>query len=79
MTRRVIVSLEEDVAVAAEQAGVDLSDVLSRALRRSLPQLQDKERAASDEEWRKENREAIEAINRFIDEHGLFSDGIRMF
>jgi antitoxin CcdA len=79
MTRRVIVSLEEDVAVAAEQAGVDLSDVLSRALRRSLPQLQDKERAASDEEWRKENREAIEAINRFIEEHGLFSDGVRMF
>lgn len=79
MTRRVIVSLEEDVAVAAEQAGVDLSDVLSRALRRSLPQLRDNERAASDEEWRRENREAIEAINRFIDEHGLFSDGVRMF
>ncbi len=79
MTRRVTIALEEDVIAAAEAAGVDLSEELSRALRRSLPELQDKEREAADAKWREENREAIEAVNRLIEEHGLFSDGMRMF
>jgi antitoxin CcdA len=79
MTRRVTIAIEEDVIAAAEAAGVDLSEVLSRALRRSLPELQDRERDAADATWRNENREAIEAVNRLIEEHGMFSDGMRMF
>lgn len=79
MTKRVTLALEDDVIAAAENAGVDLSEVLSRALRRSLPQLQEKDREAANARWRDENREAIEAVNRFINENGLFSDGARMF
>ncbi len=79
MTRHVTLALEEEVVAAAEAAGVDLSEVLSRALRRSLPELQDNEREAANVKWRAENREAIEAVNRLIKEHGMFSDGLRMF
>jgi antitoxin CcdA len=79
MTRHVTITLEEDVIAAAEAAGVDLSEVLSRALRRSLPELQDKEREVANAKWREENREAIEAVNRLIEQHGMFSDGMRMF
>jgi antitoxin CcdA len=31
------------------------------------------------EKWLAENREAIEAYNRFVDENGVFSDGWRIF
>jgi len=31
------------------------------------------------EKWLEENREAIAAYNRFVDEHGVFSDGWRSF
>ena len=79
MTRHVTVALEDDLIAAAEAAGVNLSEVLSRALQRSLPQLQGKDRDAANAKWQEENREAIEAVNRLIEEHGLFSDGIRMF
>ena len=80
MTRHVTIALDEDVIAAAEQAGVDLSEVLSRALRRSLPQLQDRERNAADAKWQEENRDAIEAVNRIIEEDGfVFPDGARMF
>ncbi|MBB1241832.1 antitoxin, partial [Klebsiella pneumoniae] len=29
--------------------------------------------------WQEENREALEALNRFNDEHGCFSDEYRTF
>ena len=31
------------------------------------------------EKWLEENREDIAAYNRFVDEHGVFSDGWRSF
>ncbi len=31
------------------------------------------------EKWLAENREAIDAYNRFVDENGVFSDGWRSF
>jgi antitoxin CcdA len=79
MTRHVTIALDEDVIAAAEAAGVDLAEVLSRALRRSLPELQESEQAAANTKWRQQNREAIQAVNRLIEDHGLFSDGMRMF
>lgn len=29
--------------------------------------------------WLEENREAIEAFNAYVEEHGVFSDGWRLF
>ena len=29
--------------------------------------------------WQEDNREAIEAHNRFVEEHGIFSDRLRRF
>lgn len=79
MNERVTLELEAKVLAAARDAGLDLSELLSRAVRRCLPQLDAAESAALDKQWQEENREAIEASNRMIEEHGLFSDGMRTF
>lgn len=44
---------------------------LSKALEQRLAEIVREERARR---WQEENREAIEAHNRFIEKHGLFSD-----
>jgi len=31
------------------------------------------------EQWLKDNREAIEAYNRYVEKHGVWSDGLRSF
>ena len=36
-------------------------------------------KAKKREKWLAENRDAIDAYNRFVDEHGVFSDGWRSF
>ncbi len=80
MNERVTLELEAKVLAAARDAGLDLSELLSRAVRRCLPQLSVAESAALDKQRQEENREAIEAYNRMIEEDGfLFSDGYRMF
>ena len=80
MNERVTLELDAEVLAAARDAGLDLSELLSRAVRRHLPQLGAAESAALDKQWQEENREAIEASNRMIEEDGfLFSDGYRMF
>jgi antitoxin CcdA len=66
------VSIRADLLAAARQAGVNLSATLERALAAELASLQ---RAR----WRQENRAAIAAYNRHIDEHGAFADAIRSF
>jgi antitoxin CcdA len=66
------VSIRADLLAAARQAGVNLSATLERALAEELAGLQ---RAR----WRQENRAAIAAYNRHIDEHGAFADGMRSF
>jgi antitoxin CcdA len=66
------VSIRADLLDAAHQAGVNLSATLERALAEELASVR---RAR----WREENREAIEAYNNYVDEHGSFSDGVRRF
>ncbi len=66
------VSVRSDLLAAAREAGVNLSATLERALAAELASLK---RA----KWREENREAIEAYNEHVDEHGTFSDGVRSF
>ena len=49
---------------------------LSQAFETHLSELV---RAKKRANWLEENQDAIEAYNRFVDEHGVFSDGWRSF
>jgi antitoxin CcdA len=66
------VSIRGDLLDAAREAGVNLSATLERALTEELA-------AARRARWREENREAIAAYNEYVEEHGVFSDGVRAF
>ena len=79
MSERVTVELDPDILARARAAGIDLSEALARAIRRELPLTSDGERKRAAEEWYKENKEAVDAYNEYVGEHGLFSDGQRMF
>jgi antitoxin CcdA len=69
-TTRVIV--RADLLEAARTEGINLSVALERAL---VEELAERTRA----KWRTDNRRAIAAYNRYVGEHGTFSDGLRSF
>ncbi|CAM7171712.1 MULTISPECIES: type II toxin-antitoxin system CcdA family antitoxin [Enterobacteriaceae] len=71
-TQSVTVTLERDLIAAARAAGVNMSQTLAVALDAEL-----KKHAAT--RWKAENLEGLEALNRFHDEHGYFSDDYRTF
>jgi antitoxin CcdA len=80
MGERVTLELDAESIAAAKAAGIDLSQLLVDALRRRLPNLHAAERAKLARQWQEENREAIEAYNRMIEQDGfVFSDGVRTF
>lgn len=80
MGERVTIELDPQSIAAAKAAGIDLSQLLVEALRRRLPNLHAAERAELDRRWQEENREAIEAYNKIIEQDGfVFSDGVRTF
>jgi antitoxin CcdA len=66
------VSVRSDLLAAAREAGVNLSATLERALMEELAE-------AKRKKWRKENSDAIAAYNEYVEKHGMFSDGIRLF
>lgn len=78
MNERVTVELDAETLARARAAGLDLSETLTRALHRLLP-LSDSERKRAADEWYAENKEAVDAYNEYIEKHGLWSDGQRMF
>ncbi len=53
-------------------AGLNLSKIAEDAIRLAL-------RSKQQEQWLKENAEAIAAYNRRIEEQGMFSEGLRQF
>jgi len=79
MNERVTVELDAKAIAAAREAGIDLSELLSRALQRLLPQLDASERQQTARQWYEENKQAVDAYNEMIETHGLFSDGVRTF
>jgi post-segregation antitoxin (ccd killing protein) len=79
MNERITVELDAKAIAAAREAGIDLSELLSRALRRLLPQLDASERQQAARQWYEENKAAVYAYNEMIETHGLFSDGVRTF
>jgi post-segregation antitoxin (ccd killing protein) len=80
MTKHVTVEIDDETLARAEQAGLDLSEVLTRAIRRATPARKtEAERKQAADAWYRENKEAIDASNELMEKHGLFSDGGRMF
>jgi antitoxin CcdA len=80
MGERVTIELDSESIAAAKAAGIDLSRLLIEALRRRLPNLHAAERAELARKWQEENREAIEAYNKMVEQDGfVFSDGVRTF
>lgn len=66
------VSVNEDLLRQARELGINLSQTLEQTLTQLV-------REAKARAWAEENREAIESHNRWVETHGLWSDGIRMF
>ncbi|MEI8095063.1 MAG: type II toxin-antitoxin system CcdA family antitoxin [Spirochaetales bacterium] len=69
---RTNVSLDSELLEAARLQKLVLSTLLEQAIRLELAR-----RAES--AWKVENQAAIEAWNREVDAHGVFSDGLRSF
>lgn len=65
-------SVNSDLLRRAKALEINLSATLEQALADAVAKRQR-------EQWLAENREAIEAYNRYVDEHGVFSDGLRSF
>mgnify|MGYP001427527160 CR=1 FL=1 len=80
MGEGVTIELDAESIAAAKAAGIDLAQLLVEALRRRLPNLHAAERAELARRWQEENREAIDAYKKMIEEDGyVFSDGVRTF
>jgi antitoxin CcdA len=79
MTENVMLELDAEMLARARAAQIDLSALLARALRRELPLVSDIERKRAADEWCAQNKEEVDSYNEFVEKHGLFSDGVRMF
>lgn len=71
-TQSVTMAVERTLLARAREAGINLSATLTAALDVEFRQHETKK-------WQKQNIEAIEALNRFHDEQGCFSDEYRTF
>lgn len=68
--RAVNLSVDAEILAAAKAQGINLSQVFEEQLR----ELTKEERI---KRWQDQNREAIDAYNRFIDAHGIWSEDYR--
>lgn len=66
------VSVNEDLLRQAKELGINLSQTLEGELEKRV-------REAKAQAWCEENKAAIEAYNRYVAEHGVWSDGLRAF
>ena len=65
-------SVNSELLALDKQLGINLTAVLEQSLARKVKEL--KEQA-----WLEENRNAIAKYNQEVEEHGVFSDGVRSF
>lgn len=70
--RPVNLRARSDLLDSAKAMGINLSATLEEALMVKVKKIEA-------EQWRKENKKALEALNRFTEEHGHFSDEFRAF
>lgn len=66
------VSINSDLLQKAKSLNINLSATLEHAL---VEQLRNKEQA----QWLRENADAIQAYNQFVETNGTFSDSVRKF
>lgn len=71
-TQSVTMTVERSLLSRAREAGINFSATLTAALDAEL-------RHHEARKWQVENMDALEALNRFHDEHGCFSDEYRTF
>ena len=65
-------SIDSELAAAAEAAGIDMSELLEQAIRAET-------KAARSSRWRAENLAAIETSNAEIERNGLWCDPYRVW
>lgn len=65
-------SINSDLLQKARERDINLSAILEQALTERLRQQQR-------ERWLADNQEAIAAYNNYVDEQGVFSEGLRSF
>ena len=65
-------SIRSDLLEQARALDINLSSEFEKHLAEVI-------RQRRGEQWLKENREAIEAYNRYVEKHGVWSDGMRTF
>ena len=65
-------SLNSDLLKKCKDLKINLSATLEQALSDKLAKL-------NSEKWADENKNAIQAYNQFVDEHGCFGDEFREF
>ena len=70
--KAVNLTIDQDVLLAAREHKLNLSRLLEETLRAELA-------ALTQNEWRRRNKAAIDAYNKRIERHGVFSDRIRRF
>ncbi len=74
VSRRKPVNLTADIELVevARSMGLNLSQLFEDSLKKAV--WEERKR-----QWEDENREALEQYNRFVEENGVFSDGLRSF
>jgi antitoxin CcdA len=65
-------TLDETLVAQAKAVGVNLSAVAEEAIRLQT-------RAEESRRWIEQNRSALEAKAKLVEEQGLWSDGLRLF
>jgi antitoxin CcdA len=66
------VSARTDLVSEAKALGINLSELFESALENAV-------REARRKQWVEENRQAFADYDRFVETHGVFSDGKRLF
>jgi antitoxin CcdA len=66
------VSARTDLVSEAKTLGINLSEVFEGALENAV-------REARQKQWVEENRQAFADYDKFVETHGVFSDGKRLF
>ncbi|ELH8610906.1 TPA: type II toxin-antitoxin system CcdA family antitoxin [Enterobacter kobei] len=72
LKQSVTLTVDREVYSKARQEKINVSALLTRTLENEIRRLEA-------QRWKEENREGIEALNRFIEENGSFADQVRRF
>ena len=70
--QRTNLTIDASLLARARQLRINLSQTSERALA-------DEIRRVERERWLEENREALDSYNRFVEEHGLPLEALRLF